>query len=103
MHNTIDEARKNSLQMHLLDLDGIPVDPLHVTKRPNQLLSMHGAYGAGPKDKKCGDCFFITRDTHHNKAYFKCQIFGVTRGQGSDFRKKWPSCGSFKQKEEQEV
>jgi hypothetical protein len=45
----------------------------------------------------CGDCkhLFRFRPTPSPKTYLKCRMGTVTRGPGSDIRRKWAACVAF--------
>lgn len=50
--------------------------------------------GKGPDDATCGDCVHLTRK---GGKYFKCGKAKITRGPGSDIRKKDEACRLFEQ------
>lgn len=59
-----------------------------------KMIAVHG------RDKECRKCRFcahLERQEYHNKVYFKCLLFGVTRGAGTDWRLKWDACGMIKE------
>lgn len=56
------------------------------------------AKGYGPAGKHCGDCKHLKRELYKSKTYLKCELYGHTRGSGSDFRAKWPACRKFEAK-----
>jgi hypothetical protein len=59
---------------------------------------MHIAYGPHPPDH-CGDCLhFLVREASRN--YFKCALYGVTRGAATDWQKRLEACGKFERREE---
>jgi len=49
--------------------------------------------------KKCKQCALLIKDTYHNKAYYKCQLRGISRSMATDHRINWNACGQFKEKE----
>lgn len=58
---------------------------------------MHGRHGPGPDGRTCGQCVHRGKanlDTAAN-GYPKCDLYGSTRGPGTDWRAGWPACGAF--------
>lgn len=51
--------------------------------------------GVGPEGKTCGECRWCSEQYYHNKTYFKCLKRRVTRGAGSDIRRKWEACANY--------
>lgn len=65
-----------------------------------QLAAMWEKFGPGPAGAKCKDCValrgYSTRSGQ--RTYYKCGVYGVSSGPGTDWRMKWPACGYFEQK-----
>lgn len=55
---------------------------------------MHELFGSGHPSDKCGTCMHLMRYTA-NRSYFKCECYGETSSDASDWRKKYPSCGLY--------
>lgn len=55
---------------------------------------MHRMFG---KDEahKCGECNNLCTFRYRDKTYRKCEIYGVTHSQASDWAKRWTACGLF--------
>lgn len=51
--------------------------------------------GHGPAGFTCATCAFLLVDEHHNKRFFKCGRVKITRGAGTDIRKKDPACARY--------
>lgn len=51
-------------------------------------------HGSGPIDTTCGQCGHL-RDEYR---YFKCEVYGASASEATDWRKKWDACGAFKRK-----
>ena len=51
-------------------------------------------YGPGPDGMRCKECKLLFRHTM-SKTYFKCDLRGFTRGEGTDHKANWPACGRF--------
>lgn len=80
------------------DLFGDEILPRH--KRPlnyravvshAQLIKIHGK----SPGNKCGDCALLYH-RHLANTYYKCKLAPITRGIGTDWRKRWQACGKFK-------
>ena len=54
--------------------------------------AMHYYYGCA--EGKCEDCeHFIT--IRHDRLYHKCEMYGVSSSEASDWRCSYPACGLF--------
>jgi len=60
-----------------------------------KIESMTRLWGKGPEGVRCGDCVQFVTQNYHDGRFFKCRLYGITRGAGTDWRKKWPACGKF--------
>ena len=52
---------------------------------------MHKLFGEVP-DRKCKDCQHLSSYTA-NRKYYKCEIYGNTSSEASDWRLKYTACG----------
>lgn len=57
--------------------------------------AMHARFGVTP-DKLCKDCNHF-QEWLYDKKYFKCEVYGLSRSEASDWRKKYVACGLFNQ------
>ena len=64
-------------------------------KRMRQLLKMHSRAGIS-EGHVCGDCDHLIDIEYNTKTYFKCALYGDSRCEATDWRKKWQACGHFK-------
>lgn len=76
----------------------LPETPLS-TKRTrysavSPVVRMRGKFGNGPDGATCGGCAHLVR-VGRNRAYFKCDVYGISSSEATDFRKKWLACGKF--------
>ena len=55
---------------------------------------MHQIFGSGHPSDKCGNCKNFTGYTA-NRTWYKCRIYGETRSEASDWRRKWNACAMF--------
>lgn len=60
-----------------------------------QLRTMHREHGIAGNGKVCAQCQHLRHYEYHRKHYFKCNIYGVSNGAGTDWRKSWPACGAW--------
>lgn len=51
---------------------------------------MHKLYGEIP-DRKCKDCQHLCSYTA-NRKYYKCECYGQTASEATDWRLKWTAC-----------
>jgi hypothetical protein len=45
-----------------------------------------------PERGTCGDCVHRVSVGHHDRAFPKCELAGITHGPGTDCRAWWPAC-----------
>ena len=43
---------------------------------------------------KCGECNNLVSH-FYDKTYFKCQIYGESASEATDWAKRWEACGCF--------
>ena len=60
----------------------------------NGIEFMHNFFGSGHPSNKCGTCSHLV-SVIANRKYFKCECFGNTNSEASDWRKKYPSCALY--------
>jgi hypothetical protein len=58
-----------------------------------RVLFMAQTHGRGPQDATCRGCVHLVRVGH--RGWMKCEIYGITGSEASDWRAKWPACGLF--------
>lgn len=56
---------------------------------------MHELFGKGYDGDTCKTCWHLKHHYNHNKSYYKCQCYGETPSEASDWRLKYPSCGLY--------
>lgn len=82
-------------------LDGEMVDPPEIRQRRmwgrRKLAAMVGVYGLPPENVKCGDCLWFRRIKRNVNVYRKCEIFGDSRGPGTDWLAGWTGCGKWEE------
>lgn len=64
--------------------------------RMRSMQDAHGAYGID--GVTCRACRFLLRVRPHGAegpSFLKCQKYGISQGQDTDWRAGWPACGKF--------
>jgi len=56
---------------------------------------MYQRSGGTTPFKTCGECSNFCEFHNRNKKYFKCEIYGVTASEATDWRKSWVACKYF--------
>ena len=62
---------------------------------PARVQVMFRRHGRAPEGTKCKDCKFLHGYLYHTVTYYKCTKYGVSHGQATDWRLKYPACGRF--------
>lgn len=55
---------------------------------------MHHLYGQ-IEDKKCSECCHLQSGRYHDTILHKCELYGLTHSEASDWRLKYTACGLF--------
>lgn len=55
---------------------------------------MHKTFGRDDVHK-CGDCNHFVQGKYHDKTLRKCECYGLTHSEASDWAKSWTACGLF--------
>lgn len=63
---------------------------------PQRVLAMFKRYGRGEPGKICKTCKHFV-GYRRNKTFYKCELFGVTHGEATDWRGKYPACGKYEE------
>ena len=58
---------------------------------------MHQEFGIHSPPEKCKTCSNLHHIIHRDKSYYKCQVYGESQSQATDFRLKWTACGAYNQ------
>ncbi len=56
--------------------------------------AMHYHHGTSPGNK-CRDCCNLVGGEYHDKHYYKCEAYGLTHSEASDWRLRYDACGLF--------
>ncbi len=60
-----------------------------------KIEAMHKIYGEDPKGRNCQECPRFFEGEYHNRNYFKCSVYGLSRSESTDWRKSWTACSLF--------
>ena len=53
--------------------------------------AMRKAYGSA-KPLSCGQCPHLLKTMPTDRVYYKCEAYGVSNGEGTDWAKRWEAC-----------
>lgn len=54
---------------------------------------MHYMYGK--EDGICKSCSHLVENYNRSNKYYKCEVYGETHSDATDWRLKYPACGLF--------
>ncbi|MDR1703478.1 MAG: hypothetical protein LBS19_02165 [Clostridiales bacterium] len=60
---------------------------------PRKIDLMHKLYGISAQI--CGDCCNYVSELYHDKKLRKCERYGLTHSEASDWKKSAAACGMF--------
>ena len=58
-----------------------------------KIAAMHRLFGT--KEGLCRDCDHLIGGKYHNKQYYKCELYGVTHSEATDWRLSYQACGMY--------
>lgn len=58
-----------------------------------KIETMHNLYGH--YDDKCKNCMHLIKEHGYNKNYYKCEVYGISNSEATDWRLKYDACGLF--------
>lgn len=53
----------------------------------------------GKTDGKCKNCEHYRTFKYRDKSYRKCEVYGITQSEASDWKARYDACGLFPNKE----
>jgi hypothetical protein len=59
-----------------------------------QLARMHKHFGSDIAHK-CGDCCNFVRGRYHDRILQKCERYGLSHSEATDWAQRWEACGMF--------
>lgn len=60
---------------------------------PRKIDAMHEVYGISTGNR-CANCPHLVR-TFRDRAYYKCEAYGLSCSEATDWRMMWDACGLF--------
>ena len=55
---------------------------------------MYAVYGIS-EGHTCALCTHLKHHWYHDKSYYKCEVYGDSSSEATDWRKKWTACGAY--------
>lgn len=59
-----------------------------------KIFAMHKRFGACGA-MRCKDCDHLIGGKWHDKQYYKCELYGVSRSDATDWRLSYQACGMY--------
>ena len=59
-----------------------------------KIYEMHRRFGRRGHGK-CGECKHFKRGRYHDMMLQKCEIYGMTHSEATDWAQKWEACGQY--------
>ena len=59
-----------------------------------KIAAMYNRYGAW-MDCKCRGCSHLISGEYHGKRYHKCELYGLSRSEATDWRLSYAACGLY--------
>ena len=56
-----------------------------------KIEAMRERFGPGPGT--CGECSHFVKGQYRTKTLQKCEVYGMTHSEASDWAQKWEACG----------
>lgn len=63
-------------------------------KQPKKIELMHQLFGETP-GHICAECDNFCSGRYHDKILRKCEVYGLTHSEATDWAKRYPACGHF--------
>lgn len=59
-----------------------------------KIQAMHKRFGTCGV-MRCKDCDHLIKGKYHDRGYSKCELYGVTRSEATDWRQAYQACGMY--------
>lgn len=59
-----------------------------------RIAAMHKRFGSNGA-LCCKDCSHLISGMWHDRKYYKCEIYGMSHSESSDWRRSWMACGMY--------
>jgi hypothetical protein len=57
--------------------------------------TMRQRHGPGPEGQTCAGCWHWVSVEGNTRYYRKCEVYGISQAESTDWRGRWPACGAF--------
>ena len=62
--------------------------------KKRKIDAMHMRFGV-QDGAQCRDCCHLISWEGHNRRYHKCELYGLTQSEATDWRLKYQACGAY--------
>lgn len=69
------------------------------SNKPRKILAMLIYFGELKNGKTCKQCCHLKKYGWRGKNYYKCEVYGISNSEATDWRLYYPACGAFNYKE----
>ena len=59
-----------------------------------KIYAMHRLYGTCGV-MRCKDCDHLIGNKYHDRRYYKCELYGITGSEATDWRLSYQACGLY--------
>lgn len=59
-----------------------------------RIAAMHKRFGTN-YGLCCKECSHLISGMWHDRNYYKCEIYGMSHSEASDWRRSWMACGMY--------
>ena len=59
-----------------------------------KIFAMHKRFGECGSCR-CKDCSHLISGKYHDRTYHKCELYGLSHGESTDWRLSYVACGQF--------
>ena len=59
-----------------------------------RIAAMHKRFGTNYA-LCCKNCNHLICGEYHDRRYYKCEIYGLSHSESSDWRRSWMACGMY--------
>lgn len=63
--------------------------------KPRKILAMLIHFGELKNGKTCKQCCHLKKYGWRGKNYYKCEVYGISNSEATDWRLYYPACGAF--------
>lgn len=59
-----------------------------------KILAMHARFGTCGA-LQCRDCCHLISGDYHDRRYYKCELYGMSHSEATDWRLSYQACGMY--------